>query len=386
VLVVLLLTALLLLPGSYSQVARRWMADGRRVASVAVPPLWFVGLHETIAGGVIDGLPRSAPPRFFAAAERDATTLYRGLRPQFLQLGAIAMVGSAAVLLLAVAACWWNHRRLPSDTVPDSGRASRLTRMLKVPSRAIIRSSAGQAGFFFTIQTLTRSPSHRVTLAASVAVGFAIAFITLDALELPRMVTPASAPLSLLALQTLIVAVLLTGYRHLVRVPADPRAGWTIQLAWSGHGQQYANGSKRAAAVLLVVPALLVVCLIDVLTMGVRVAIARAVFGALVALLVTGILFLTYRKVPFATAYAGVGDLKAIGPLYSLALLLATLLLAAFERGALGTITSELALASGLIALLVAVQLAKRTQRLVPALDEFEEMPSNATQRFELTR
>ena len=29
----------------------------------ALPPLWFVGLHETLAGSVIDTLPRTRPPR-----------------------------------------------------------------------------------------------------------------------------------------------------------------------------------------------------------------------------------------------------------------------------------------------------------------------------------
>src|SRR5438270_13084025 len=51
-LVVLLATSLLLLPASYGNVARSWLSAGR-VSPFAVPPLWFVGLHETLAGRVI---------------------------------------------------------------------------------------------------------------------------------------------------------------------------------------------------------------------------------------------------------------------------------------------------------------------------------------------
>ena len=56
-LVVALATALLLLPGAYTGgVARNRLTQGGLMAK-ALPPLWFVGLHETLAGSVIDRLP-----------------------------------------------------------------------------------------------------------------------------------------------------------------------------------------------------------------------------------------------------------------------------------------------------------------------------------------
>ena len=42
--------------------ARNWLARGGLTAK-ALPPLWFVGLHETLAGSVIDALPRTQPER-----------------------------------------------------------------------------------------------------------------------------------------------------------------------------------------------------------------------------------------------------------------------------------------------------------------------------------
>ena len=59
-LIVMLTTALLLLPG-VSGVAKQWRSDGR--AARMLPPSWFVGLHETLAGSVIDGVPRARPAR-----------------------------------------------------------------------------------------------------------------------------------------------------------------------------------------------------------------------------------------------------------------------------------------------------------------------------------
>jgi hypothetical protein len=64
----------------------------------ALPPLWFVGLHETLAGSVIDTLPRAHPSWFppkLVIAERDATDLYRSLWPRYHEL---ASIGIAALV------------------------------------------------------------------------------------------------------------------------------------------------------------------------------------------------------------------------------------------------------------------------------------------------
>jgi hypothetical protein len=385
-LVVLLLTALLLLPGSYSQVALRWMTHSR-VPPIAVPPLWFVGLHETLAGRVIDGLARGTPPRRYAAAEREATALYRSLWPQFHGLATAAIVGGLALVLATAAVCAWNHRRLPSETVGRSNRINPFAGMLAwIIPRVVVRSPIGQAGFFFTFQTLTRSASHRVTLAAFVAVAFSIALITLNAVGLREVLAPASAPVSLFALQTLLVGVLLTGYRHLVRVPADPRAGWAFQLAWSGDDRRFVEGSKRAALALLAAPAVLAVCVLDVLVFPARIAAMHAAVGAAVSGLLVTILFLNYRKVPFATGYAGAGDLKAVVPLYSIALLAGATILAAVERTVAGDPRSELALAAVLLACFAALKAVQARRRPLAAPIDFDELPGGATQRFELTR
>lgn len=96
--------------------------------SKALPPFWFVGLHEALAGSVVDTLPRTRPPRFLNldVAERDATDLYRSLWPLYHEL---ALVGIAALVIasvLAAAACMWNGRKLPVATgrrAPEDGAA-----------------------------------------------------------------------------------------------------------------------------------------------------------------------------------------------------------------------------------------------------------------------
>jgi hypothetical protein len=383
-LVVCLITMLLLLPGTYSRVAVAWMAHPR-VPAAAVPPLWFVGLHETLAGDVIDGLPRNAPPRRFAKAEHDATELYRSLWPRFHRLAAIAVAASVASIFVAALASIWNNRRLPIEIV-RYGRYRALKRAFEsVSTRFIVRRPAAQAGFFFTLQSLSRSAPHRVTTAVSIAFGCAIVAIALGRNGFERTATWATMPLSILSLQTLLLAAILTGFRHLVRVPAEIRANWVFQLTWSGDERAYLSGVKRAAILALVVPTIAIAFVLAVPSLGLRLALVHAAAGNCLGVLLVDALFLTYRKLPFATAFVRSEDLKSVIPLYGLAALLGALSLAAIERALLANVSGVLALFAILIGSILAVRAIDRSRRQMPPFIDFDEAPLSATQRFELT-
>src|SRR5205085_2465579 len=77
--------------------------------SKVLPPLWFVGLNEAMAGSVIDALPRTRAEllRFgdrryslsLAVADRNATSLYRRLRPVYHDLAVRALAALVIVVL-----------------------------------------------------------------------------------------------------------------------------------------------------------------------------------------------------------------------------------------------------------------------------------------------
>jgi hypothetical protein len=385
-LVVFFMTALLLLPGAYSRVALTWLTHAR-VPPVAVPPLWFVGLHETLAGDVIDQLPRGAPPRRFAVPEHDATQLYRSLQPLFHRLGAIAVVALLLVFLVAVSACVWNNRRLPTESVEHDHGFRRFKRAcVWTVTRVIVRRPAAQAGFFFTLQTMARSVPHRVTIAASVAVALSLVVITIGTNDLHRPLALPTIPAPVLALQTLLIVVVLTAFRHVVRVPADVRANWTFHLAWSGDDRPYLTGVKRAAICVLIAPTLLLVFGWDVFILGPRVALAHSTAGACVALLALELLFVGYRKLPFASSYTRTEDLKSVGPLYVLATVVGSMALARLERAALASTPGEVAFVGTLAALIVGVHAADAARRRTGVPIDLDELPADATQRFELVR
>jgi hypothetical protein len=191
---------------------------------------------------------------------------------------------------------------------------------------------------------------------------------------------------SLLALQTLLVGVVLTGFRHAVRVPAESGANWTFHLAWSGDESPYLTGVKRAAMVVLAAPTVLLLLAGDVVVLGPRLALAHAAIGACQAVFLLEILFLKYRKLPFASSYVRSEDLKSVGPLYVVALSTTAVTFARFERAALASVPGAIAFVCTLAALIAVVRAFDASYRRMRFPIDLDEIPGGATQRFELTR
>jgi hypothetical protein len=372
-LVVFLATSLLLLPVSYGAVARRWMTSGR-VTPFAVPPLWFVGLHETLAGRAIDGLPRGVPPRRYAAAEYQATALYRSLWPLFHRLAVVAALALVLVVVVTAAACVWNSRRLPTPPIAEGGGPGPLGRaFIRFATHLAVRDSATQAGFFFTLQCLARSATHRITIATSLALGLALVVVNIGGIDGPRASAPSTLPIHRLAVQTWVLAAVLTAFRHAVRVPAEVGANWTFHLAWPGDERPYLAGVKRAGLLTLVIPTLALLFAWHAVVMVPRLALEHVACGAAIAVLMMELFFLRYQKLPFASGYVRTDDLKSLVPLYVVAVLLVSLALAGLERAALANTMGSVIFFGALLAAIGGVHAAdvrrRRTRRPID-LDE----------------
>lgn len=388
-LIVALVTALLLVPGAYTGVARNWLARGGLMAK-ALPPLWFVGLHETLAGSVIDGLPRTRPDRYLVVAERDATDLYRSLWPLYHELALIGIVALVIVGLVTTAACTWNSRRLPVPIVRrahEDGAAGRAWKWMV--AHVVARTSLRQAGFFFTLQTLSRQVSHRVALASSLAVGLSLILITARG----RVLVPgndvsdvASVPLAILAGQSLLLASVLSGFRHAVRIPAELRASTTFSLAWAGNLTPYISGVKLAGWIALVLPTLGGLFIWHATVLGTRLAALHLGVGLVVSALLMETLFVRYRLVPFASGYVPSGELRSRGVASAAALLFVSFALAWVERFALTATAGYLMLVASMVGLSAGGMAVDRASRRPATPLDLDEPTPFPTQRFDLAR
>ncbi len=385
-LIVALVAALLLLPRAYTGVARNWLAQGGLRAK-ALPPLWFVGLHETLAGSVVDSLPRTRPPRFLAGADRDATDLYRSLWPRYHELALIGIAALTIVAVVTTAACMWNSRRLPVPVVrrPHEGGALRHG-WRWIVTHAIAKTPLQQAGFFFTLQTLSRQVSHRVALASSFAVGLSLILITARGQLLEGANDVASLPLTILAGQSLLLASVLGGFRHVVSIPAELRASSTFSLAWPGDLAPYISGVKLAGWIALVLPTLGCLFIWHDTVLGARLAALHFGVGLVESTLLMETLFVRYRLVPFASGYVPSGELRSRGVVSAVALLCVSFALAWVERFALTATTGYLTLLVIMVGLSAAAMAVDRASRRPITPLDLDEPTTLPTQRLDLAR
>jgi hypothetical protein len=377
-LVMVLGSALLLLPGLSSGVERRALA-----ASTALsPPAWFLGVYEVASGSVLVNGPRGPMTPRLENADRVMTARYRAHRVQFQQLAGTALAAMASVCAIAALAYAWNSRRLP-QLAPVAPRA-RVSRGWLAGASALVtgRDPAVAAAFHFARAVLWRSRTHRLTLAGTAAVGLAVAIIALSRVDLGAAMQSGRPARSLLVVQPLLYGALLVGFRHVIRVPAELRANWGFQMAWRGQVRRYLAGSRRAAVVALVLPALAVVYPLVALVAGPRSALLHAAVGFAGALLVLEALLLGYDKVPFTCSYVPDESLKALVPIYILGFLIGSAIFAGIQQRVIDSPRESLIVVALLLTAAVVLRLVSRWRATLGPI-QFDEAPE-ATQQLGL--
>lgn len=365
-----LVATFLLLPGWMPRVAMRLVAPEGEVAAttLASPPMWFIGLHQALAGDlVVDVDPPRELPRRLREQEVRALEVYRAGQPANRPLASMALAALACSCTTALLAYLWNARRPAARPhTPARRRTARAGIMTRFACRAIVHTPGSRAGFFFTLQTLGRSPQHRAALAIGAAVGLSMAAISLG-----HASRPGSDGLSraLLAAQTLFVACLLAGAEHATRLPAHLPSGWNVQLAWGGDPRDYEAGVRRGIAIGVVLPALVVLFAVHLVFLDVWRALAHGVVGGLAAAVAIEARSRISHTLPFLTAYVSGGRIKLAPFLFGI-IVVSAQVLGAIEAQALASVAGTLKVIVVLAA--AAAALAWLNGRDAPRGDELD--------------
>lgn len=382
ILIVALVTSFLLVPAIVFNSARS-VSSGRPLTS-ALPPFWFLGAQETFAGGIVDRMPRKELPRALQRMEDRSTADYRAAMPGFRALAWRASIAFAGLMVLALAAYTWNSRRLTFP--PVASRADRYTGpgvLARLIALTVARAPAARAGFFFTVQCLIRSAPHRLVLAGCTAVALAFATATFQDAMGDR-IDPRAPRLTGFTTQTLVLAILLAGFGHVLRLPADLRANRLFHLAWLGRKERYVDGVNRAAAVILLAPALLALFPVQALLFGLPLAGAHMLTGLLFWLVVIEAFAANRRMLPFANGYVRSADLNTKGPVIIITSLIGISLFNSVERAALGERRSALIFWLTLTVLLGALRFHRRRRERGEAVEVPDVYPSEMA-RLDLT-
>ena len=367
-LIVVLGGSLLLLPAASSGIARQAFDDWRAGA----PPMWFLGVYEMAAGGVLADVQPGPMRARQADNDRLARELYAGRQREFPRLAARAAWGVVVAFTIAALAYAFNARRVPSlGAAPPAAWRRRSATLGRLANALLVRRAAVRAGFYFALAAMWRSNTHRLALASAAAVGLALAVLALSnvSVQLDSGATP-----RLLAVQPLLYGALLIGFRHVVRVPAELRASWGFQLAWAGQHRLFVAGVKSAGIVALVLPALLLLLPLYVFVLGIEMALLHAALGLAGGVVLLEVLMLYYDKVPFTCTYLPSENMKALGPIYAFAFIIGAVTFARLQHAAL--YGSGLAMLLVTLAVLFAILRALAATRTFMPNIQFDESPT----------
>ena len=204
----------------------------------------------------------------------------------------------------------------------------------------VVRRPATQAGFFFTLQCLYRSGPHRVVMAACTAVSIALATVFLAAGSGSPRGDLSTVPGYVFSTQTLVLVVLLAGFRHVTRLPADIRANGLFRLAWIADSGRFLAGVRRGAVAGVVLPAIVLLLPPYFYLLGTRLALMHALTGFLLSTALISLMTLRTSRLPFVASYAPVTDVNTVGPVVLIGGLISVSIFSWIERLALADVES----------------------------------------------
>ena len=168
--------------------------------------------------------------------------------------------------------------------------------------------------------------------------------------------------------QTIALAVLLAGFRHVTRLPADIRANRLFRLAWVADSSRFLAGVRRGAFVGIVLPAIVLLLPPYLYLLGTRLALMHALSGFLLGAALISLMTFRTSQLPFVASYAPAPDLNTVGPVVLIGGLIAVSIFSRIERFALADIESA-AIFWGILAAAAAPAPRRRPQHAARSAD-----------------
>jgi hypothetical protein len=375
-LVLVSITALLLTPALANRAKNTWLRNGFPSGWQAAP-IWFMGLEQTLGGGAIAHAAGFDVPRRMAESNTRALDRYYAREPFFGDAARTALFATGVVAAVAAGAYGWNLRRAPQPPVAVRRRRSFAAAMAKIGGG---RDSVRRAGFVFALHALVRSAPHRLAMAAAAGLAIAMSLAILSRTGFRPALDPSYAPLSILAVQTVVLTILLAGLRRAVRVPAELQANWILQMTWNRAERRFLAGVRRAAVVGVAVPLLLLLAPLHVWLLSGKVAAQHLLIGFCYSVALTEALFAGCRKVPLASSYEPLTNVKTIGPIVFILFLMFVNAFAQLERSALESDGRVINFALALISCALAARALDHWLVRDARQMKFDEPPEPATQ------
>jgi hypothetical protein len=239
-----------------------------------LPPVWFLGLCQTMSGDL--------DPAMQALGHR--------------ALNALAM--AVALVLLTYTVSYKRHRTLLVEGVSAPGKSRRW------PGAVfdwLIPDPRQQAVIAFLTKTLSGSSQHRMILMGYA--GFGLAILLSGMTGMRELVDPArAASAGFIYGHVILMVFLLIGVRHLFSIPVELKANWAFQITEGEGRREWLRAVDRfvlysGSAVMLIFPFPLEVKLLG------WAAVSELVLFTAFALLCYEWIFASWEKLPFTCSH-----------------------------------------------------------------------------------
>ena len=354
----------------YSPVISRWLGDYASALTQTgegswLPPLWFLGLYETI--------------------------LFTDLA-SFHRLAVTGLLAFVVVLSVAVVAYAAGYRRFLRRTLETNEQRFRgpgwVAQFTHSHLSPLARSSTQLAVTGFVVRSLARTRRHRLLLA--VYVGVAVAFILagfIRPLTRGLAVTFHEPSVTLLSVPLVFSFFTLVGLRVLFAIPIEMRANWVFQMTELDTKMAYLQGARQALYVLGLIPLALVTLPLYATLWGLAIAVGHTTLWLLLGALLIEALLSRFRKVPFACSYLpGKANVRLLGPLYFAVAMTYGFTTARLELALLTDLRRWLLAAGVLTGALVLTRILRRRVDRSSTRLTYEEAPEASVQTLHLMR
>jgi hypothetical protein len=341
--------------------------DARSTSLIWLPPLWFMGLYQTLQGS-------------------DVVPFHSLARISIVALGLVTAAFAAGYILN-----YKRHmQRALEATEAASAGPSRLAGGVRwVLNQLVLRKPLERATFFFAVNTFARSTRHRLYLATYAGVGFALAAFGILEVMVHTGRRDFSALLfrpneALLAIPLIMSFFLLSGMRMVFTFPAELRANWVFQLAEDEGWLDCCNGARKAMILSAVLLLLSLFPLYAVLW-GWLIAFQHLIFALLLSLILVELLLINFRKVPFTCSYQpGKAYITVLGLFYWFAFTTYAYTMATLERWLLQAALPWIALIALLLVALAGLILRRKTRPVEDRGLIYEDAPNPEVQTLGL--
>jgi len=282
----------------------------------ALPPMWFLGLYQTLLGG---------HNLVFLSLSRVAI---------------IAFVLSAGVAAATYFIVYRRHSEIAFDT-PEGGSTGQFG-IMKLLGRLLdrfwLKEGPERGTFYFVLKTLARSAKQRLNFVAYVSVGLALVLtgILTAMVYLPRGRLWASITQpdgGLLSIPLVVSFFMLVGMRAVFEFPAELPANWIFQITEESNGRMCLAGARKAMLVVAIAPPFAVSFAVYTKLWGPMASLLVVLFGALLCLILTELLLYSSRKIPFTCShFPGKTNLSLIGAIGCLVFALCAYAMALLEK------------------------------------------------------